>query len=63
MKLFMMGVLLRASDRLEDERRDAERTQRVSTARGQVLPTVQEVTGRPPHSFERWAEENAGAFR
>jgi uncharacterized protein YbjT (DUF2867 family) len=28
-----------------------------------VLPTVQEVTGRPPRSFEQWAEEHAGAFR
>ncbi|MBB5857491.1 NAD(P)H-binding protein [Amycolatopsis umgeniensis] len=29
----------------------------------QVLPTVEEVTGRPPRTFARWAEENAGAFR
>jgi hypothetical protein len=28
-----------------------------------VLPTVQEVTGRRPRSFEQWAEENAAAFR
>jgi uncharacterized protein YbjT (DUF2867 family) len=29
----------------------------------QVLPTVQEVTGRPPRSFERWARAHADAFR
>ena len=28
-----------------------------------VLPTVQEVTGRRPRSFEQWAEANAAAFR
>jgi uncharacterized protein YbjT (DUF2867 family) len=28
----------------------------------EVLPTVEDVTGRPPRSFERWAEEHAGAF-
>ena len=28
-----------------------------------VLPSVQEVTGRQPRSFERWAEANAAAFR
>lgn len=28
----------------------------------QVLPTVQEVLGRPPRSFRQWAEENAAAF-
>jgi uncharacterized protein YbjT (DUF2867 family) len=28
-----------------------------------VLPTVQEVTGRRPRSFEEWAVANAGAFR
>jgi uncharacterized protein YbjT (DUF2867 family) len=29
----------------------------------QVLPTVQEVTGRPPRSFEQWAAAHADAFR
>lgn len=29
----------------------------------QVLPTVQEVTGRPPRTFEQWAEAHAEAFR
>jgi uncharacterized protein YbjT (DUF2867 family) len=29
----------------------------------QVLPTVQEVTGRPPRSFEQWARDHADAFR
>jgi uncharacterized protein YbjT (DUF2867 family) len=28
-----------------------------------VLPTVQEVTGRPPRTFEQWAEAHADAFR
>jgi uncharacterized protein YbjT (DUF2867 family) len=28
-----------------------------------VHPTVEEVTGRPPRSFERWAIEHADAFR
>jgi len=28
-----------------------------------VHPTVTQVTGREPRSFEHWAEENAGAFR
>jgi (4-alkanoyl-5-oxo-2,5-dihydrofuran-3-yl)methyl phosphate reductase len=28
-----------------------------------VLPTVEEVTGRPPLTFADWARENAGAFR
>ncbi|HZD01940.1 MAG TPA: NAD(P)H-binding protein [Actinomycetes bacterium] len=28
-----------------------------------VLPTVREVTGRPPHSFEQWAVAHADAFR
>ncbi|GAA2210296.1 NAD(P)H-binding protein [Nonomuraea monospora] len=27
-----------------------------------VLPTVDEVTGRPPRTFEQWARANAGAF-
>jgi uncharacterized protein YbjT (DUF2867 family) len=27
-----------------------------------VLPTVREVLGREPRSFEQWAAENAGAF-
>jgi uncharacterized protein YbjT (DUF2867 family) len=29
----------------------------------QVEPTVQEVTGRPPRSFEQWARAHADAFR
>jgi uncharacterized protein YbjT (DUF2867 family) len=29
----------------------------------EVLPTVEEVTGRPPWTFAAWAEEHAGAFR
>jgi uncharacterized protein YbjT (DUF2867 family) len=29
----------------------------------QVLPTVQDVTGRPPRTFEQWAVAHAGAFR
>jgi uncharacterized protein YbjT (DUF2867 family) len=29
----------------------------------QVLPTVEEVTGRPPRSFEQWARIHADAFR
>jgi uncharacterized protein YbjT (DUF2867 family) len=29
----------------------------------QVLPTVEEVTGRPPRSFEQWARAHAGALR
>ncbi|MBV9940620.1 MAG: hypothetical protein JO262_00720 [Solirubrobacterales bacterium] len=28
-----------------------------------VLPTVQEVTGRAPNSFEAWARAHATAFR
>ena len=28
-----------------------------------VLPTVQEVTGRPPRSFEQWARSHADAFQ
>jgi uncharacterized protein YbjT (DUF2867 family) len=28
-----------------------------------MLPTVEEVTGRPPRTFAAWAEEHAGAFR
>jgi uncharacterized protein YbjT (DUF2867 family) len=28
-----------------------------------VLPTVREITGRPPHSFEQWAAAHADAFR
>ena len=27
-----------------------------------VLPTVAEVTGRPPRTFRQWAHEHAGAF-
>ncbi|HEY3087991.1 MAG TPA: NAD(P)H-binding protein [Jatrophihabitantaceae bacterium] len=27
-----------------------------------VLPTVAEVTGRPPHTFRQWAEAHAAAF-
>jgi uncharacterized protein YbjT (DUF2867 family) len=29
----------------------------------QVLPTVQEITGRPPRMFEQWARAHADAFR
>jgi uncharacterized protein YbjT (DUF2867 family) len=29
----------------------------------QVLPTVEEVTGRPPRTFRAWAEAHADAFR
>ncbi|MFC5824716.1 NAD(P)H-binding protein [Nonomuraea insulae] len=29
----------------------------------QVLPTVREVTGHPPRTFEQWAEVHADAFR
>jgi uncharacterized protein YbjT (DUF2867 family) len=29
----------------------------------QVLPTVQEITGGPPRSFEQWATTHADAFR
>jgi len=29
----------------------------------EVLPTVREVTGRDPLTFEQWARENAAAFR
>jgi uncharacterized protein YbjT (DUF2867 family) len=29
----------------------------------QVLPTVQDVTGRPPRRFEQWARAHADAFR
>lgn len=28
-----------------------------------VFPTVEEVTGRPPRTFEQWAEAHADAFR
>lgn len=28
-----------------------------------VLPTVQDVTGAPPRTFEQWANAHAGAFR
>jgi hypothetical protein len=28
-----------------------------------VLPTVEQVTGRPPRTFRTWAEENLDAFR
>jgi hypothetical protein len=28
-----------------------------------VLPTVEEVTGRPARTFRSWAEENLAAFR
>ena len=28
-----------------------------------VLPTIEEVTGRPPRTFRSWAEENLAAFR
>jgi uncharacterized protein YbjT (DUF2867 family) len=29
----------------------------------EVLPTVEQVTGRPPRTFAAWAAEHAGAFR
>jgi uncharacterized protein YbjT (DUF2867 family) len=29
----------------------------------QVLPTVEDVTGRPPRTFEQWAHAHADAFR
>ncbi|WP_336211456.1 hypothetical protein [Nonomuraea sp. LPB2021202275-12-8] len=29
----------------------------------QVLPTVEQVAGRPPRTFAQWARANAGAFR
>jgi uncharacterized protein YbjT (DUF2867 family) len=29
----------------------------------EVLPTVEEITGRPPRTFAAWAEEHADAFR
>jgi uncharacterized protein YbjT (DUF2867 family) len=29
----------------------------------QVLPTVEEVTGRPPRRFEQWARAHADSFR
>jgi uncharacterized protein YbjT (DUF2867 family) len=29
----------------------------------EVLPTVEDVTGRPPRTFARWAEAHADAFR
>jgi uncharacterized protein YbjT (DUF2867 family) len=29
----------------------------------QILPTVRDVTGRPPRSFEQWATAHADAFR
>ena len=29
----------------------------------QVLPTVEEIVGRPPRTFEQWATAHAGAFR
>ncbi|MFF0308182.1 NAD(P)H-binding protein [Streptosporangium sp. NPDC004379] len=29
----------------------------------QVLPTVEEVTGRPAHTYEEWAAHHAGDFR
>jgi hypothetical protein len=28
-----------------------------------VLPTVEEVAGRPPRPFDDWAQTNADAFR
>jgi uncharacterized protein YbjT (DUF2867 family) len=28
-----------------------------------ILPTVEQVTGRPPGTFEQWAQAHAGAFR
>jgi uncharacterized protein YbjT (DUF2867 family) len=29
----------------------------------QVLPTVEEITGKPPRTFEQWARLHAGAFQ
>jgi uncharacterized protein YbjT (DUF2867 family) len=29
----------------------------------EVLPTVEEITGRRPHTFEQWARAHAEAFR
>ncbi|WP_176742387.1 hypothetical protein [Streptomyces sp. LUP47B] len=28
-----------------------------------MLPTVQQITGRPPRAFARWARDHADAFR
>lgn len=28
-----------------------------------VVPTVEEITGRPPHTFAQWASAHAGRFR
>jgi hypothetical protein len=28
-----------------------------------VLPTVEEITGQPPQTFEQWARRHADAFR
>jgi hypothetical protein len=28
-----------------------------------VLPTVRDITGRPPRAFSEWAAAHAGAFR
>lgn len=28
-----------------------------------ILPTIEEVTGRPPRTFAQWAREHAGRFR
>ncbi|TDC79532.1 hypothetical protein [Actinomadura sp. 7K507] len=32
-------------------------------AGGVVLPTVEDVTGKPARTFAQWARENAGRFR
>lgn len=32
-------------------------------AAGKVLPTIEEVTGRPPRTFAQWANEHADQFR
>ena len=29
----------------------------------EVLPTVEQVTGRPPRNYREWATEHADAFR
>ena len=29
----------------------------------EVVPTVEQITGRPPHTFEQWARAHAGALR
>jgi uncharacterized protein YbjT (DUF2867 family) len=36
---------------------------KASPVRARPLPTVKEVTGRPPRSFAEWADDHADAFR